>query len=74
MQEMTLEEAKNLGFTGVFDSKYGEVVKTYSIGEFSREICGGPHAEHTGLLGTFKIAKQENVSAGVKRIKAVLTR
>ena len=72
MQEMTLEEAKNLGFTGVFDSKYGEVVKTYSIGEFSREICGGPHAEHTGLLGTFKIAKQENVSAGVKRIKAVL--
>lgn len=74
MQEMTLEEAKNLGFTGVFDSKYGEVVKTYSIGEFSREICGGPHAEHTGLLGTFKISKQENVSAGVKRIKAVLTR
>ncbi len=74
MQEMTLEEAKNLGFTGVFDSKYGEVVKTYSIGEFSREICGGPHAEHTGLLGTFRIAKQENVSAGVKRIKAVLIR
>ncbi len=74
MQEMTLEEAKNLGFTGVFDSKYGEVVKTYSIGEFSREICGGPHAEHTGLLGTFKISKQENVSAGVKRIKAVLIR
>ncbi len=74
MREMTLEEAKNLGFTGVFDSKYGEVVKTYSIGEFSREICGGPHAEHTGLLGTFRIAKQENVSAGVKRIKAVLIR
>ncbi len=49
-----------------------EVVKTYSIGEFSKEICGGPHAESTGLLGTFKIAKQENVSAGVKRIKAVL--
>ena len=74
MQEMTLEEAKNLGFTGVFDSKYGEVVKTYSIGEFSREICGGPHAEHTGLLGTFKISKQANVSAGVKRIKALLIR
>lgn len=74
MREMTLEEAKSLGFTGVFESKYGEVVKTYSIGEFSREICGGPHAGHTGLLGTFRIAKQENVSAGVKRIKAVLTR
>ncbi len=72
MKEMTLEEAKIEGFTGLFESKYGERVKTYSIGEFSKEICGGPHAEHTGLLGKFKIAKQENVSAGVKRIKAVL--
>ncbi|MDE6586680.1 MAG: alanine--tRNA ligase, partial [Clostridia bacterium] len=72
MKEMSLEEAKEQGFTGLFESKYGERVKTYSIGEFSKEICGGPHAESTGLLGTFKIAKQENVSAGVKRIKAVL--
>ncbi len=72
MEEMPLEKAKELGFEGVFESKYGEVVKTYSIGTFSREICGGPHAERTGQLGTFKIAKQENVSAGVKRIKAVL--
>jgi alanyl-tRNA synthetase len=72
MKEMSLEEAKAEGFTGLFESKYGERVKTYSIGEFSKEICGGPHAEHTGLLGTFKIAKQENVSAGVKRIKAIL--
>lgn len=74
MKEMTLEEAKDGGFTGLFESKYGERVKTYSIGEFSKEICGGPHAEHTGLLGTFKIAKQENVSAGVKRIKAILVK
>lgn len=72
MKEMTLEEAKEQGFTGLFDSKYGEKVKTYAIGEFSKEICGGPHVERTGGLGTFKIAKQENVSAGVKRIKAVL--
>ena len=72
MREMTLEQAREEGFTGLFESKYGEVVKTYSIGEFSKEICGGPHAESTGLLGTFKIAKQENVSAGIKRIKAVL--
>ncbi len=72
MREMPLEQAKEEGFTGLFESKYGEVVKTYTIGDFSKEICGGPHAEHTGLLGTFKIAKQENVSAGVKRIKAVL--
>ena len=74
MKEMSLEEAKKEGFTGLFESKYGEMVKTYSIGEFSKEICGGPHAEHTGVLGTFKIAKQENVSAGVKRIKAILVK
>lgn len=74
MREMTLEQAKAEGFTGLFESKYGERVKTYSIGEFSKEICGGPHAEKTGLLGKFKIAKQENVSAGVKRIKAILTK
>ena len=72
MKEMTLDEAKAQGFTGLFESKYGEKVKTYSIGEFSKEICGGPHAERTGALGKFKIAKQENVSAGVKRIKAIL--
>jgi len=74
MKEMTLEQARKEGFTGLFESKYGEVVKTYSIGDFSKEICGGPHAEHTGLLGEFKIVKQENVSAGVKRIKAILVR
>ena len=72
MKEMPLAEAKAQGFTGLFESKYGEKVKTYSIGEFSKEICGGPHAEYTGELGEFRIAKQENVSAGVKRIKAVL--
>ena len=74
MREMTLDEAKTQGFTGLFESKYGERVKTYSIGEFSKEICGGPHAETTGELGTFNIAKQENVSAGIKRIKAILVK
>ena len=73
MKEMSLEEAKAEGFTGLFGSKYGEMVKTYTIGDFSKEICGGPHVEHTGVLGKFKIAKQENVSAGIKRIKAILT-
>ena len=72
MREMSLEEAKEEGFTGLFESKYGERVKTYSIGGFSREICGGPHVANTGELGVFKIAKQENVSAGIKRIKAIL--
>lgn len=72
MEEMTLDEARARHFVGVFDSKYGDKVKTYSIGEFSKEICGGPHVQSTGELGTFKIAKQENVSAGIKRIKAIL--
>ncbi len=72
MREMSLDQAREEGFTGLFEGKYGETVKTYSIGGFSKEICGGPHASRTGELGTFKIAKQENVSAGVKRIKAVL--
>ncbi len=74
LKEMTLEEAREQNFVGVFSDKYGEKVKTYSIGEFSKEICGGPHAATTGELGTFKISKQENVSAGIKRIKAVLTK
>ena len=56
--------------------KYGEIVKVYSIGEkndyFSREFCGGPHVSNTGELGHFKIQKEEAVSAGVRRIKAVL--
>lgn len=70
---MTVEEAKNSGAIGLFEDKYGESVKVYSIGDFSKEICGGPHVEHTGVLGTFKIQKEESSSAGVRRIKAVLS-
>jgi len=76
MEEMSLDEAKAQGATGVFESKYGERVKVYTIGEngkiFSKEICGGPHVEKTGALGHFKIVKEESVSAGARRIKAVL--
>jgi len=72
MEEMTLEEAKKSGAMGVFESKYGEKVKVYSIGQFSNEICGGPHVTHTGILGHFKIQKEESSSAGVRRIKAIL--
>ena len=72
MEEMSLEDAKNCGAEGEFGEKYGQKVKVYSIGEFSREICGGPHVEHTGVLGHFKIIKEESSSAGVRRIKAVL--
>ncbi|KKQ18050.1 MAG: Alanine-tRNA ligase [Berkelbacteria bacterium GW2011_GWA1_36_9] len=72
MQEMTLEEAKNSGAMGVFENKYGDKVKVYSIGNFSCEICGGPHVKSTGGLSHFKILKEESSSAGVRRIKAVL--
>ena len=72
MREMSLEEARKENFVGVFGAKYGDVVKTYSIGGFSKEMCGGPHVESTGALGTFKIVKEQSSSAGVRRIKAVL--
>lgn len=72
MAEMTVEEADKSGAQGVFKDKYGERVKVYSVGNFSREICGGPHVENTGELGHFKIKKEESSSAGVRRIKAVL--
>ena len=71
-REMSLEEARAEQFVGVFDSKYGEVVKTYSIGDFSKEMCGGPHVERTGVLGHFRIVKEQSSSAGIRRIKAVL--
>ena len=72
MEEMTVEEAKHIGAVGVFDSKYGDKVKVYTMGEYSKEICGGPHAHHTGELGKFRIVKEQSSSAGVRRIKAVL--
>ncbi len=71
-EEMTLEEAKAQNATGVFEHKYGEKVKVYSIGDFSKEICGGPHVQRTGKLGHFKIVKEEASSSGVRRIKAIL--
>lgn len=84
--EMTVAEAKEKGAMGLFEDKYGTKVKVYSVGDaegapsasensltFSREICGGPHVANTGVLGDFKIIKEEAVSAGVRRIKAVLT-
>ncbi len=70
--EMTVPEAREKGAIGLFGDKYGERVKVYTMGEYSCEICGGPHAGNTGELGTFKIKKEEASSAGVRRIKAVL--
>lgn len=71
-EEMTVADAKASGAIGVFDSKYGEKVKVYTMGEYSKEICGGPHAKHTGELGKFRITKEQSSSAGIRRIKAVL--
>ena len=72
MEEMSVEEAKNSGAIGVFTAKYGDKVKVYTMGKYSKEICGGPHASRTGELHHFRIAKEEASSAGVRRIKAVL--
>ena len=71
-REMTVPEAKAEGAIGLFASKYGEQVKVYTMGAFSKEICGGPHAANTGDLKSFKIQKEESSSAGVRRIKAVI--
>jgi len=74
--EMNLDDAKKINAMGIFESKYGEKVKVYTIGKaddiFSREICGGPHAKNTSELGIFKIKKEQSSSAGVRRIKAIL--
>lgn len=69
---MKPQEAKKTGAQGVFDEKYGENVSVYSAGDFSKEICAGPHVNNTSELGKFKIIKEESSAAGVRRIKAVL--
>jgi len=71
-EQMPLEEAKASGAIGLFENKYDSMVKVYTMGTFSKEICGGPHASRTGELGHFRILKEESSSAGVRRIKAVL--
>ena len=70
--ETTLEEAIKMGSQAVFEGKYEEKVSVYSIGDFSMELCSGPHVKNTGQLGRFKIIKEEGISAGVRRIRAVL--
>ncbi|HIU90748.1 MAG TPA: alanine--tRNA ligase [Candidatus Fimimonas merdipullorum] len=73
-EEMPVEDARKTGAIGLFGDRYGEVVKVYSMGDFSKEICGGPHAASTGELGKFVITKEQSSSAGVRRIKAELHR
>lgn len=72
VETKTLEEAQASGATALFAGKYGEQVKVYSIGDFSMEVCGGPHVSRTGALGKFRIKKEGSSSSGVRRIRAVL--
>lgn len=71
-EEMTLDQAHASGAKGIFANKYGDKVKVYTIGNVSKEICGGPHANNTRELKSFKIIKEESSSSGVRRIKAVI--
>ncbi len=71
-EEMTLDQARASGAKGIFANKYGDKVKVYTIGNISKEICGGPHANNTRELKSFKIIKEESSSSGVRRIKAVI--
>lgn len=71
-ETMSLDDARAKGAAAQFDAKYGEMVKVYSIGDFSIEVCGGPHVENTATMGHFRIVKEQSSSAGVRRIKAVL--
>ncbi len=72
MEVMDLEAAKASGATALFGEKYEAKVKVYTIGDFSKEVCGGPHVERTGTMGRFVIQKEQSSSAGVRRIRAVL--
>ena len=70
--EMSVAEARDAGAIGLFGERYGEQVKVYTIGDWSMEICGGPHVERTGALGHFRIVREEAVGAGARRVRAVL--
>jgi alanyl-tRNA synthetase len=69
---MPRERAVQLGALAFFGEKYGDQVKVYTIGDFSKEICGGPHVMQIGELGRFRITKQEQIGGGMQRIRAVL--
>jgi alanyl-tRNA synthetase len=71
--EMNVDNAKAMGVLGDFEERYGDLVKVYTIGDFSCEICGGPHVANTRFIGRLKILKEEASSKGVRRIKAVVT-
>lgn len=71
-KEMTIKEAKARGAQAIFEQKYGERVYVYFMGDFSIELCGGPHMKNTRKLGKFKIVKEKSIAAGIRRIRAIL--
>jgi len=71
-EELPYDEARKRDVMGLFEDKYGDIVKVYTVGDVSAELCGGPHVDHVGELGHFKIKKEESSSAGIRRIKAIL--
>ena len=72
IDEMSKDEALKSGAECRFIEKYPDIVTVYSIGDFSKELCGGPHVKHTGELGHFVIKKEQSNGSGVRRIKAIL--
>lgn len=71
-ETMNKDDALNSGALGFFAQKYGDKVTVYAIGDFSREICGGPHVDFTGKLGTFRIEREESAGSGIRRIYAIV--
>ena len=69
---MTFEKAKKLEAQAVFASRYGDKVTVYSVGDYSKEICAGPHVNNTSEIGHFKISKEEAIASGIRRIKAII--
>jgi len=71
-EDLTIEKAKKSGAQGIFEDKYGKIVSVYTIGNFSKEICTGPHVKNTKEIGQFRIIKEESSSSGIRRIKAII--
>ena len=72
MEVLPLQQALDEGALAFFGDRYGDVVKVYKIGDYSMEVCGGPHVQHTGNMGRFRIIKTETIGQGVQRIRADL--
>ncbi|MFW9769994.1 MAG: alanine--tRNA ligase, partial [Candidatus Thorarchaeota archaeon] len=71
-QFLPYDEAIEKGALAFFKENYGETVSVYSVGDFSMELCGGPHVEHTGVLKKFRIVKQKSIGTGLIRLRAIL--